>query len=84
MVDENRIEGVVRDIGGKVQDAVGALTADTATQARGKVNQVAGQAQDTYGKVLDDVREFASDAPLRAMLAALGVGAILGFIIGRR
>jgi uncharacterized protein YjbJ (UPF0337 family) len=84
MVDENRIEGVVRDIGGKVQDAVGALSGDTATQARGKVNQVAGQAQDTYGKVVDDVREFASDSPLRAMLAALGVGAILGFIIGRR
>lgn len=83
MVDQNRTEGVARDIGGKLQDAVGAMTGDTSTQARGKANQAAGQAQNMYGQVLDDVREFASDRPLRAMLAAIGVGTILGFFLGR-
>ena len=28
MVDENRIEGTARNIGGKIQDAVGAVTGD--------------------------------------------------------
>ena len=42
MVDENRIEGTARNIGGKIQDAVGAVTGDTATQARGQMNRAAG------------------------------------------
>ena len=36
MVDENRVEGTARNIGGKVQDAVGVVTGDAATQARGR------------------------------------------------
>ena len=39
MVDENCIEGTARNIGGKIQDAVGAVTGDTATQARGQMNR---------------------------------------------
>ena len=38
MSDENRIEGTLRDVGGKVQDIAGGLTGDSATQARGRVN----------------------------------------------
>jgi uncharacterized protein YjbJ (UPF0337 family) len=48
MVDENRAEDNARNIGGKVQDAVG----DAATQAREQLNRAAGSAQDAYGQVL--------------------------------
>jgi uncharacterized protein YjbJ (UPF0337 family) len=83
-MDENRFEGGVKDIAGKVEDAVGGLTGDTETQARGKARQAEGQIQQTYGQVADNVRDFASENPVGSLLAAAGVGLVLGLIIGRR
>ncbi len=84
MVDSNRPEGTLRNLGGKVQDAVGSLTGDTATQASGKANEAAGSAQDMYGRAVDGLGGFASEQPMMAMLAALGAGILLGVIIARR
>jgi uncharacterized protein YjbJ (UPF0337 family) len=36
-MDENRVEGAARNLGGKVQDAVGAVTGDASTQMRGQM-----------------------------------------------
>ena len=83
MVDENRIEGTARNIGGKIQDAVGAVTGDKETQARGQMNRVAGSAQDAYGQAVDEVRRFASDQPVVALLSAMAVGVVIGFLLGR-
>jgi uncharacterized protein YjbJ (UPF0337 family) len=82
-MDENRFEGMARDVGGKVQDAVSGLTGDASTQARGKINQAAGQAQRAYGEAVDEVRSYASAQPLTALLAAMGLGVVVGFILGR-
>lgn len=71
-MDENRIEGSARDIGGKLQDATGELTGGTSTQIRGKANQAAGQAQDTYGKLVDQYAE--NDAGPADDGADLGAG----------
>jgi uncharacterized protein YjbJ (UPF0337 family) len=79
-MDESRFEGLARDVGGKIQDAVGSLTGDAKTQERGKANQAAGQAQNTYGQAIDRVRDFATEAPVSAMLSALGVGLVLGWM----
>ena len=67
-----------------VQDALGGMTGDAATQARGKVNQAAGLAQDTYGEALDEVEHFVSDRPFMALLAGIGVGFLLGILVARR
>jgi uncharacterized protein YjbJ (UPF0337 family) len=83
-MDEIRAEGTMRDFVGKVQDAAGGLTGDAATQVRGKLNQAAGQAQQAYGGAVDEVRGFASEQPVTAMLTAVGVGAVLGFLLARR
>ncbi len=84
MVDENRFEGAARNIGGKMQDAVGGLTGDTSTQARGKANQVAGSAQNALGSAADTASEwtdstagFVRDRPLAALLAAVSIGYVL-------
>jgi uncharacterized protein YjbJ (UPF0337 family) len=53
-MDDRRFEGAARDLGGKVQDTVGGLTGDSQTQARGKANQAAGQAENAYGKAADE------------------------------
>ena len=84
MVDSNRPDGTLRNLGGKVQDAVGDLTGDTSTQARGKVNEAAGSEQDMYGRAVDEVGGLVADQPVIAMLAAAGVGLVLGFLIARR
>lgn len=84
MVDSNRPGGTLRNLGGKVQDAVGGLTGDTATQARGKANEMAGPAQDAYGRAIDEVSGLVTEQPMVALLAALGTGILLGFLITRR
>jgi uncharacterized protein YjbJ (UPF0337 family) len=84
MIDENRIEGAARNVGGKIQDAVGAVTGDAATQARGQINRAAGSAQNAYGQVVDEVKSFTSDQPIAALLSALTIGVIVGLMLGRR
>ena len=84
MVDTNRLEGAAEDTVGKLQDGMGGLLGDTATQAKGKAKQFAGQAQGYYGETLDTVRDLTSDQPLIAMAAAVGVGFILGALLARR
>ncbi len=62
-MDQDRIEGAARTIGGKVESAAGDLIGDNKTQAEGVINQVAGQAQNAFGSVKDAARQVAGDAP---------------------
>ena len=58
MVDENRIEGAAKNLGGKLQDTVGGITGDSETQVRGKANQIAGTAQNAFGSALDTASDW--------------------------
>ena len=82
-MDSNKVEGAAKEFVGRLQDGAGGLLGDTATQARGKVNQATGQAQQAYGDVLETVRDLAADQPLVAVAAAAGVGFVLGAIFAR-
>jgi uncharacterized protein YjbJ (UPF0337 family) len=88
-MDENRLEGTARNLGGKIQEGVGRATGDTKTKAEGLMNQAAGAAQDLYGQTADAARETATtlDAWLRnsietqpytTAVVALGIGWLLG------
>src|SRR5262249_48365381 len=88
-MDENRAEGTVRKVAGKVQEGVGWATGDAKMQAEGMANEISGSAQDLYGQVQDSASELvrsASDAvgkfikeqPYTATLIALGIGWLLG------
>ena len=57
-MNEDRIEGSARTIGGKMQEAAGRLTGDAKTRVEGEVNQAAGHAQNLYGQA----RDAAADA----------------------
>ena len=61
-MDENRITGTARNLGGKVEEGVGRVTGDAKTQVRGVADQAAGAAQDLYGQV----RDTAADAAVAA------------------
>ena len=61
-MDENRLEGAARQVGGKVQSAVGAVTGDEKTKAQGFVDDKYGQAQQAFGKAKDAAGQYADQA----------------------
>nr|WP_295737462.1 CsbD family protein [uncultured Acidocella sp.] len=80
-MDENEIKGAAREFGGRVQDALGGLTGDAKTQAEGKWNQAAGQAQRSFGASVDDVIENVKEKPLAALAAVAGVSFLAGWLM---
>jgi uncharacterized protein YjbJ (UPF0337 family) len=61
-MDENRITGTAKNIGGKVEEGFGRVTGDTRTQADGMAKQVSGAAQDMYGQARDTASDLAGSA----------------------
>jgi uncharacterized protein YjbJ (UPF0337 family) len=61
-MDENRIAGTARNVGGKVEEGFGRVTGDSKTQAEGLVNQAAGATQDVYGQVRDSAADAVGTA----------------------
>jgi uncharacterized protein YjbJ (UPF0337 family) len=47
-MDENRVAGTVRNVGGKVEEGFGRVAGNTRAQTEGLVDQAAGAAQDLY------------------------------------
>jgi uncharacterized protein YjbJ (UPF0337 family) len=58
-MDQDRITGTARNVAGKVQNGVGAMVGDAATEAEGLMNQAAGAVQDAYGQAKDVAAEGA-------------------------
>jgi|ERR1700676_3167963 uncharacterized protein YjbJ (UPF0337 family) len=57
-MNENRIEGAAKNMGGKLEEGFGRATGDVKSQVEGTVKQAAGAAQELYGQA----RETAGDA----------------------
>jgi uncharacterized protein YjbJ (UPF0337 family) len=74
-MDEYRVAGTTRNIGGKAQEGFGRVVGDAQTQAEGVVNQIRGTAQDLYGQARDSASQFADDATDAGRRAA---------VVGRR
>jgi uncharacterized protein YjbJ (UPF0337 family) len=88
-MDENRVEGTARNLGGKAQEGFGKVTGNARAQAEGVVNQAVGATQDLSGQAADTVRETASSfekalrhtietQPYTSAFVALGMGWLLG------
>jgi uncharacterized protein YjbJ (UPF0337 family) len=80
----NQAEGTIRNVAGKAEETVGSMTGDTTTEMRGKMREVAGQAQHAMGDAMKGVRDFASDQPIMAVALAAGIGFIAGMLVARR
>jgi uncharacterized protein YjbJ (UPF0337 family) len=61
-MDENRISGTARNIGGKAQEGAGRIAGDAQAEAEGIANQIGGKAQDLYGQARDAARTTGSSA----------------------
>ncbi len=56
-MSKDTIAGAVKEVGGKVRSTVGHATGDKEGEARGKVDEAAGNIQKNYGKVKDKIKE---------------------------
>jgi uncharacterized protein YjbJ (UPF0337 family) len=72
-MDENRVAGTARNLGGKVQEGAGHLAGDVKTELEGKLNQAAGSAQEMYGQARDAARQGLEAAQDKAEDAAAAV-----------
>lgn len=52
-MNKDRVEGKLKDVGGRVERQVGEWTGDTEKQAHGAVKQAEGKVQNAWGKVKD-------------------------------
>ena len=88
-MDENRVEGAVREYGGKFQEGVGNVPGDAKTRAEGAMNKAVGAAQQLYGQTADTARQTATTLdswlrnaietqPYTTAAGALGIGWLLG------
>ena len=88
-MNEDRIAGTARNIGGKLEESVGRATRDIKEQVQGKLDQAAGTAQDLYGQTAEVARDTAvtfekwlrqtiETKPYAAAAVALGIGWLIG------
>jgi uncharacterized protein YjbJ (UPF0337 family) len=61
-MDENRMTGTARNIGGKVEEGYGKVVGDTAREIKGKADQAMGTAQDLYGQAKDTATQAVTAA----------------------
>ncbi len=59
MVDTDRITGAAKELGGKVQGAVGDLTGSQRDSLEGRAREAQGTAENLYGQAKDTVRDAA-------------------------
>lgn len=96
-MNEDRVIGTARNLGGQAQEGFGRLTGDTRTQAEGLANQAAGTAQELYGQAKDaaadatralrrgagDAQDFVRETIEQRPYTTALVALCIGFLIGR-
>jgi uncharacterized protein YjbJ (UPF0337 family) len=56
-MDDDRVKGAARNIGGKVKEGVGKAVGDEKLRREGQVDQVKGRAENAVGGIKDKARE---------------------------
>ena len=57
MPDHDRVEGIAKNIGGKIKEGAGNVTGDAKLQAEGKADQAEGKIQNAVGGVKDSLKD---------------------------
>ena len=84
-MDEHRVTGTAKNVGGKIEEGFGRVAGDMKSQVQGQAKQVQGAAEDLYGQakdaaeeLTDVVRNTIETRPYTAVAVALGLGWLLG------
>lgn len=56
-IDDDRIDGSAKNLGGKLKKGLGNLTGDAKLQREGEADQIKGKAQNAIGGIKDSARE---------------------------
>lgn len=56
-IDDDRVRGSAKNLGGKLKEGVGNLTGDAKLKSEGRADQIEGQAQNAIGGIKDSARE---------------------------
>ena len=85
-MDEDRVTGTAKNVGGKIEEGVGRMTGDAQTQLKGQARQVAGEAEDLYGQARDAAAGF-TDVVQRTIeqqpYTAIAIAVAIGWLLGR-
>ena len=55
-MDNDRAEGSIKNLKGKIKEGVGHLTGDSKTKTEGQMDQAEGKIQNTIGGIKDTLR----------------------------
>ena len=61
-MNKDRVEGKVKDVGGRVERQAGEWTNDPELQVKGTAKQAEGKVQNAWGKAKDATKKAADDA----------------------
>ena len=56
-MDNDRVEGIGKQVSGSIKEAVGKVTGDTKIEAEGAAEKTAGKVQNSIGGAKDTVRD---------------------------
>lgn len=56
-MDKDRVEGALKNAGGKIKELTGKVIGDSKLEAEGRLDQVEGRVQNTVGGAKDAVRD---------------------------
>ncbi len=82
-MDLNRVEGSVKNLAGKAEEAYGEATEDPSRQSSGRARQLAGDVQNVYGQTVDQIRSVGcelSGAVERNPLSSLLIAGAIGYL----
>lgn len=57
MMDEDRIDGALKKMGGSIKEAAGKVLGDAKLETEGKAEKVEGKIQNTVGGAKDAIRD---------------------------
>ncbi|WP_315761984.1 CsbD family protein [Sphingomonas sp. Y38-1Y] len=80
-MNENIVEGTIREIGGKAKQTLGSAVEDRSIEAEGAADAAEGRTQKSIGHfqaAIEETLEPAIDFARRQPLAALGIAAAAG------
>jgi uncharacterized protein YjbJ (UPF0337 family) len=60
-MDSDRVEGPLKEAGGKAKEEWGDLTDNPETEAEGQADQLEGKVQNEWGEAKDEVRDAVDD-----------------------
>lgn len=89
-MSEATIKGAAKTARGRIEAAAGVLSGDAQTELNGRLRELTGSAEKSFGEVVDaaedaaaKVRDFVEHEPWKAVAVAGVVGLLIGLMVRR-